>query len=305
MSTFKHTARVATSGGHQTLDPRTLGRPVHLLGKFTALAREDLAQLLHEQLNRRYRARFEIDSIALTPGMPADAAPQSAKGWLTLGTTHGRINFALDRNLLLCVLAYRYGTPDSTPPAAPTELVVGERSPSPPTATEERLAVRLALQMAEVVIRRIEALQPDAEASGTPTQLLTEVASAPLENGWTLHVRIGERTQGIFGSLWLRLEETLIARLLQGLVPVREHRNVQKSAVSTAQPLPLRLQMSLTARLLRKEVTLGTLLDLRVGSVLPITVGTTDVLVGDSRLFTASVAEHNGKLCLTSFEDVE
>jgi len=302
MSTLKQTAQSSGAGGHQVLDHRTLGRPVHLLGKFTALARDDLSQLLHEQLNRRYRAHFEIDSIELNAGgTAADAAPPG-KSWLTLGGTNGRVNFALDRTLLLSILTYRYGTPVATTSSV-TELVIGEPSP-PATATEERLAGRLALQMAEVVVRRIEALQPDAEASGAPTQLLTEIASTALENAWTLHVRIAERTQGISGSLWLRLEESWITRLLRGLVPVRKH-NVTKSGVTTSQPLPMRLQMSLTARLLRKEVTLGTLLDLRIGSVLPITVGPTDVLVGDSRLFTASVAEHHGKLCLTRFEDVE
>jgi len=30
-----------------------------------------------------------------------------------------------------------------------------------------------------------------------------------------------------------------------------------------------------------------------------------DVLLDDARLFTAAVAEHKGKLCLTSFEDAE
>jgi flagellar motor switch protein FliM len=34
-------------------------------------------------------------------------------------------------------------------------------------------------------------------------------------------------------------------------------------------------------------------------------VGRADVLLDENRLFTAAVAEHKGKLCLTSFEDAE
>ena len=33
--------------------------------------------------------------------------------------------------------------------------------------------------------------------------------------------------------------------------------------------------------------------------------GQVDVLVGDSRLFTAALTEHKGRLCLTSFSQVE
>jgi hypothetical protein len=47
---------------------------------------------------------------------------------------------------------------------------------------------------------------------------------------------------------------------------------------------------------------LGRLLDLRPGEVLPVRLGATDVLIDDARLFTATVAERQGKLCLTSFK---
>jgi flagellar motor switch protein FliM len=294
------TIKLKTPRHDGALDHRTLGRPVHLLGKFTGQIRDDLSQLLHEHFNRRYRARFEIEALEFERALSDEMAPPGLKRWLTLGARFGRINVALDRNLLLCILAYRYGTKETTPVAA-VEPEQAEDNGVPQTATEERLAVRLALQLADVVVKRIEALHPDDESA--TAQDLTEVPHAPLDDAWTLRVKIAERTQSVAGYLWLRLEPTFIARLLQGLTPVRDRDSVAKSAV--AQPLPARLQLRLSARLLQKEVTLGTLLDLRVGSVLPVTLGTTDVLIDDSRLFTASVAEHNGKLCLTSFEDVE
>jgi len=57
--------------------------------------------------------------------------------------------------------------------------------------------------------------------------------------------------------------------------------------------------------LVTKEVMLGNLFDLRIGDVIPISMHRADVLLDDSRLFTAAVSEHKGKICLTSFEDVE
>jgi flagellar motor switch protein FliM len=57
--------------------------------------------------------------------------------------------------------------------------------------------------------------------------------------------------------------------------------------------------------LVSKEITLGTLFGLQVGDVIPVSVGRADVVLDNSRLFTAAVAEHKGKLCLTSFEDAE
>ncbi len=92
---------------------------------------------------------------------------------------------------------------------------------------------------------------------------------------------------------------------MRGLAPKRERTGVESSSRVLAQPLPARLQLTMNARLIEKPIDLGTLLDLRVGDVIPVTVASTDVLIGDSRLFTASLAEHKGKLCLTCFEDVE
>jgi flagellar motor switch protein FliM len=52
-------------------------------------------------------------------------------------------------------------------------------------------------------------------------------------------------------------------------------------------------------------VPLGSLLDLKVGTILPISLGVASVQIDNSPLFSAQVAEHKGKLCLTSFEDLE
>jgi len=91
-------------------------------------------------------------------------------------------------------------------------------------------------------------------------------------------------------------------------ISVRKRIDLQPpSAGDLAQgaPLPTRLTLTRVARLLQKDIPLGQLADLHVGDVIPISLGTTDVLIDDSRLFTATVAEHQGKLCLTSFADVD
>ena len=72
-----------------------------------------------------------------------------------------------------------------------------------------------------------------------------------------------------------------------------------------AEPLVSKLQVKLDGRLVSKEITLGALFELKVGDVIPVSVGRADVLLDDARLFTAAVAEHKGQLCLTSFEDAE
>ena len=63
------------------------------------------------------------------------------------------------------------------------------------------------------------------------------------------------------------------------------------------------LHVTLDGRLVSKEITLEALFALKLGDIIPVTVGRADVLLAESRLFTAAVTEHNGTLCLTSFED--
>jgi len=59
------------------------------------------------------------------------------------------------------------------------------------------------------------------------------------------------------------------------------------------------------ARLVERPLTLGELMDLHEGDVIPVSLGLADVLVDGAPLMRAAVAEHKGKLCLTSFEDTE
>ena len=116
-------------------------------------------------------------------------------------------------------------------------------------------------------------------------------------------VRLAETRLAEPASLWIVLDDAAMGRLLRSIAPSRE--KAAKPAAQQAQPVAARLALMLTGRLLEKELPLGDVLDLRPGDVIPVSLGLADVLVDDSRLFTAAVTEHTGKLCLTSFDDAE
>ena len=93
-----------------------------------------------------------------------------------------------------------------------------------------------------------------------------------------------------------------MAHVLQGLMADKPG---GRGPRMPGEPLASTLNVRLDGRLVSKEVTLAALFALKVGDVIPVSVGRADVLLDDARLFTAAVAEHKGKLCLTSFEDAE
>lgn len=279
MKTTPDTAAAA----RKKLDLRTLGRPVHLLGKFTALLREDLSAVLRTRLNRRYRAGFEVGEVSM---MRLDELAQLPR-WLMFDAPAGRMGCAVERAVLLCVLDYRYG-PGSTPRALDT---------SRETATEERLAVALARLFLTTLAQRIGALARAGEQP--PTELGEAVGDFPGAGSWVVSVQVVERERGVDGTVLLSLDGRWMERLFRGLTPSRGAR------AGAALGLGHALQLELQARLLEMELPLGILLDARIGDVIPVRLDQADVLVGDSLLFHATVAEHRGKLCLTSFEDVE
>ncbi len=276
---------------YQVLNPRTLGRPVHLIDKFAAQIREDLAERFCAALNRRYRANFVVGPVSLTHFGPEHDPPLHR---LNYRTAAGLMGFALDREVLLCILRYRFGTHGESAP-----------SPEPASASEERLATQLGSQLVSIVADRVET-QPRASDTNEPTGAPAAETSSgvPTDDSWILRADITERTRGTQGALWFLLDAACIERLLSGLSSSRTRAASPKAPVSDL-PLPGGLQFTLTARLLDTEIPLGLLLDSSIGDVIPVSLRGADVLIGGSRLFTASVAENRGKLCLTSFVDVE
>jgi flagellar motor switch protein FliM len=273
----------------EVLDPCHLGRPVHLLPTFCNALRDDLSELFRTGMNRRYRSSFQAGEA----GMAEAESPSQAGRWWTYSTRVGCIGLALDRSVVLAALHYRYGGHTATAAGAPAA-----DAPVRETATEERLAALLGLQFVGMLAARIDA---GLGAAAVPHDFEAATACPPPPAGTpTLRIAIEERTLGVQGALRFTLDAAWMARLLHRLLAART-----REPAPGDRPLAARLQLTLAGRLLRKEMSLGELADLRVGDVIPVSLGATEVVVDDSLLFRAAVAERSGKLCLTSFEDTE
>jgi len=278
---------------YQILDPATLGRPIHLLRNFSALLRDELVEVLRTTYNRRYRSHFDVADVSIS--QIDGELPQTR--WRTYGCPSGRIGFSIDRQLALAILGYRYGA---------TEKMPGEGEALPPeTASEERLAGNLGQKFAELLAKCIE-MRPDeaaaAEAKLAPVELALMANGTPAFGKWMVKVTIVEPAINVRGTLTLTLDESWMARLLHNLAPLRDKRSdsLVKTPVAANQ-----IPLTVVARLLEKEMQLADVLNIRVGEVIPISMRDADVLIDGSRLFIATVAEQDGKLCLTCFEDAE
>jgi flagellar motor switch protein FliM len=294
---------------HQVLDPCLLGRPVHLLHIFAAQLRDDLTQSMRLNMNRRYWGGFQVDDVTFS----RLEGNETRSRWLSFAAPAGQIAFSLERKVLLSVLNYRYGsgakTEAKTDGKADTAAAVDENAVRV-TATEERLAVVLGQQLTGTLAGRIElnlpAVDKPAPAEGeaqepVDTAFKPAPGAQPPKGAWAITVTVADVSSGATGQFWFALDKSLMASVLRGLL--RDRDNGKK--VKTAAPLAQRLQVGLIGRLASKEVSLGSLYDLQVGDVIPISLARADVLLEESRLFTAAVTEHKGKLCLTSFEDAE
>jgi flagellar motor switch protein FliM len=271
---------------HQVLDPTMLGRPVHLLPRFAAGLAESLAAAMQSGGWRRNWGALRLSGVEF-----CRAPDDRALRWLGATGARGSVAVALERRLLLDVLNRRYG--GSAAPAAPSSGPPAERV----TSTEERLAAVLTRQLAGVVHARVAAATGGADlppAAPAP-------AAAPGRTAWAIRLLLRDAQSGEQGQCWLAPDQAVMEAILQSLQPeVARMRPARRG-----EPLASSLQVRLDARLVSKEIALAALFNLKVGDVIPVSVGRADVLLDESRLFTAAVAEHKGKLCLTSFEDAE
>jgi flagellar motor switch protein FliM len=272
---------------YPVLDPTLLGRPVHLLPQFAARLGDALGAAMRLPARRRYWDAFDLDGVEFT------RAPEpAALRWLAVACGHGSATVAFERPLLLALLDWRYAR--TATPAGGRDL--SERV----TATEERLALLLTRQLAEVLAAQVAAGLLASGAAAPQSSLVPVAASAPAAGSWA--IRLVLRGHGDErGTVWFALDQQLMADILRGLLPPARARDTG----AAAEPLAARLPVRLEGCLVSKEITLATLFGLQVGDIIPVSVGRADVLLDENRLFTAAVAEHKGKLCLTSFEDAE
>ena len=278
---------------YQVLDPSLLGRPVHLLPKFARRFADALATTMAGPGGRRYWGSWRLANLAF------ERAPdQDGLRWLAVAGPLGIAAVAFERSLLLDLLEGRYGRKNAAP-SAPRDASL-ERV----TATEERLAATLTAQLAEQLHARVAeglaAVGVDVPGADAAVVEVPSPASAPGKAGWVIRVTLAQGEQQ--SHCWIGLDQELMSYVLQGL---KEERSSVRTARAGNDGLSSGLFVKLEGRLVSKETTLGALFELKVGDVIPVSVGRADVLLDESRLFTAAVAEHKGKLCLTSFEDAE
>jgi flagellar motor switch protein FliM len=260
-----------------------------MLKAFSEYVREGLSELFRTRLNRRYHADFLVEEVVI------DAAGKIAPAgrWLAYGKPFGKIACAIDRSLVLCALSYRYGLKGGEGASAASPENV------PETASEERLAARLGLQLVESLANAVVAEHESAIDAEIGDFSLIGPTSPP-RSACLVRAVIRESTHGVEGRVLLALDDAWLDLLLRKLAPMQRKRSLANASFA---PLSSRLHLKLVARLLQKDMPLGDLLSIKVGDVIPVSLRATEVLIDDSRLFTATVAEHKGKLCLTSFED--
>ncbi|AJC21213.1 hypothetical protein RO07_13295 [Pandoraea pulmonicola] len=297
-----------------------LGRPTHLLGTFGEALKQHLGQQFIMRLSRRAGASLRVTTVTFSTHSPQ----MRAWPWRHQSLGAGRIGVHMERALLLKLLEVRYGTPHGMPgkrarssdneggtdgnvgpidangasestDAMPLPLPLPTAEPQPAiaaeTATERRLAGSLAAELAQAVARCIA-----PEHGQTPPDDVAPVAHHP---DLFAVCRICSAAGEHLGDLGVSLDGVWQDRLFEKLSGTlqRPPRTARGGAV-----LSHELRVTLTARLLEMEVPFGELLRLRKGDILPVRMpAAARVFAGDSDVFTAIVAEHNGKLCLTSF----
>jgi flagellar motor switch protein FliM len=282
----------ATALPHQVLDPCLLGRPVHLLPQFAAQLAEDLAAAMRQPGARRYWDGVQLESVDFVRA----PEPGQAGRWLSFACAQGVSAFAIERALLLGVLNHRYGRRADAAAVPPDPALVRV------TATEERLAATLGQQLAAVLAARIGANLARAGVAAAPGTPKALPGRSPAKGSWTIGVLLREVQSGHSGHYWLALDQGMMAAVMQGLLPERTRGRAARQSIA---PLASSLKVTLDGRLVSKEITLDTLFALKVGDIIPVSMGRAQVLLAESCLFTAAVSEHNGMLCLTSFEDTE
>lgn len=282
----------ANAEQHAVLDPRLLGRPVHLLPQFAVRLQDDLEALMQGSA-RRYWAGWRLENVEF------GRAPQVENlRWMSATGLLGTVSVAFERGLLLTLLERRYGGRGA---GATQQGTQKERQGERVTATEDRLSVVLTQQMIDVLYGRV-AVSTAMEVAPQPVPANAVAATTmPGATSWAVRVQVRDAADTV-GAFWIAPDQALMATILGSLRPEQPR---PRAARGPSEPLATKLQVKLDGRLVSKEITLGALFDLKVGDVIPVSMGRADVLLDEARLFTAAVAESQGKLCLTSFEDAE
>ncbi|WP_240669195.1 FliM/FliN family flagellar motor C-terminal domain-containing protein [Dyella sp. M7H15-1] len=266
---------------HQVLDPCTLGRPFHLLEDFNQRLGRQLDRHLAGRFNHRHGAGFVINHVAIG----SYVAGQGDASWRTYITPAGTLSVRLERRLLLAMLGYHYGDKGA--------MKIDENSPE--IETERRFGAATGLALLDVLRTCV---MPSMDVGFVPEPL-----RMPAMSDRIIRIEMEERHLGIAGLLEIAVDDAWLGLIFAAAAPRRATATpVAKNETPLAERLPIRL----SARMLTKEWLLDDVMRLAPGDVLPVRMpDTAEVMVGDTCLFHAAVAEHGGTLCLTSFENAE
>ncbi|AMC36082.1 FliM/FliN family flagellar motor switch protein [Janthinobacterium sp. B9-8] len=255
-----------------TLDHSTLGRPLHLLAGLNERLKIEVDAFLKSEFNRPYRAALGISQISQS------ASKANPVQWIDLGV--GQLAVEMSRSFLLRTLDYRYGAK-----AKPTEINEALLS-SEETSTEQRLKSSLANKMAQLFLGFLN--QNTGAHSGQRPEAV-----------WQIEIEIIDQIDQLKSQICLVLDHALFDLLLKMVAKPRANSKSQTAFFD-------QLKIKCHVHLAEKSLTLDDVLKLKIGEILPISLqARANVYIGKSKLFTASVAENNGALCLTSFEDAD
>lgn len=276
------------------IDTCELGRPVHVLDRFCEVLHADLAAAVESLFATRTTPGFQLGRIEHSRRVH----PHRPLRWFLFDTAAGRLGFSIDRQAALALLARRLGMSNWSQ----LDQETLQRSE---TATEQRLAAQVGKRLVQCLSARLlSGLQERAATDTGPAVLDTErhgFGSPTDAQALFLGCDLLDAQGRPMGRLNWVLEDCALDALLRALAPPR-----RKPAKKPIDPTTLRRQlpMLLDVRLLEKPLSLGDVMALRPGSVLPVDLGLATVRIQDSPVLRASVVEHGGKLCLTSLQEV-
>lgn len=249
-----------------TLDPVLLGRPLPLFDHVAKqLARQVTQRLQHSGHRNVHIAVTHAHWLPLRPSQHPDCSTAS-----------------IARASVLAFMDARYGFHASTDTETDAEL-------PPISATEQRITANTQALVVEA-LHEVLPLPPNAhtEAQGHAQR-------------WQWSALLDIENLGAH-PITIALDSAHSHSLEQRIHALRQ---AQQGPRPAALPAAAPLHVHVVAHVAEKAISAADLHNLRPGSVLPIALGRATVLLNDSAMLTASVAEHKGKLHLTAFENLE
>jgi flagellar motor switch protein FliM len=280
--------RAGTSGPAVVLDPRTLDRPFHLLDDFNRRLGRQIDRVLDRRFNQRHGASFAVGAVSIVPWLAA----QDEALWRGVALPTGSIAVRVARRMLLAMLDCHYGNPGSTP----------DEATAPETETEQRFGVLMSTALLDVLLDAlIMCVEPSPDLA-----LLPKPCAPPQRGQQVIRVEIHEPSLGVADALDFALDDAWLSRLFESAAPARGSAVPAASFMPPDTPLIERIPVTINAQMLSHDLLLDELIHLAPGDILPVRLpATAEVLVEGSPLYRAVIAEQNGTLWLTSFEDAK